>query len=253
MDNEKKFLKINLSTIILLVIIFILILAIIGLILHYNKSSDKSTSTKKHNNTTIENSVDTTVNNIVNDSITDSITDNIDNNIDDNINNSTDNNIDDNVNSNIDNTIDNNITNTTPQLSLAPYIVNMDGDMLNQFQELSDSYIEFLADNKFSLYYYGSVINGTYTISDETIINCICQNVQDNYINQKIDATITFKVIDNSTITVINSSKTYRIETWDYDYDNNEVVLSGKYKDMSLFPFTKGISFVKFNKNLIDL
>lgn len=241
MNNEKKYLKINLSTIILLVIIFVLILAIIGLILHYNKSSDKSTSTKKHNNTTIENSVDTTINNIVND------------NIADNINNSTDNNIDDNVNSNIDNTINNNITNTTPQLSLDPYIVNMDGDMLNQFESLSDSYIEFLADNKFSLYYYGSVINGTYTISDGTIINCICQNFQDNYINQKIDATITFKVIDNSTITVTNSSKTYRIETWDYDYDNNEVVLSGKYKDMSLFPFTKGISFVKFNKNLIDL
>lgn len=106
---------------------------------------------------------------------------------------------------------------------------------------LGDEYITFLENNKFNAYKgFGISISGTYTISDNKI-NCIADTYYSDYgPNQKISASISFKINSNSELEVIDATESFKIKVVDIPTNS----LTDETNDIFLSPFEKGIKFV---------
>lgn len=122
------------------------------------------------------------------------------------------------------------------------YDIQVDKSILDDVEGTAgDEAIEFLGDNKFNAYTgFGNGISGTYTVLDNRI-DCIADTFYSEYgPNQKINASMSFKINNKSEIELIDTSETYEIKI--VDIPNN--TLTNETKDMSLWPFVKGIKFI---------
>ena len=122
------------------------------------------------------------------------------------------------------------------------YYIQVDNSILKEDDgSTGDESIEFLDNNTFNAYTgSGNGISGTYTISNSKI-DCIAETSYGEYgPNQKINASISFKINSSSEIEIINASESYEIKL--VDILNN--TLTDETKDMSLWPFVKGVKFI---------
>lgn len=128
------------------------------------------------------------------------------------------------------------------KLNLGNYIVQPDEEILGDTLDIvGDEGITFSEDNKFDAYIgFGNGISGTYTISDNRI-DCIADTFYSEYgPNQKINASLSFKINSDSEIEIIDTTESFEINL--VDIPNNS--LMDETKDMFLRPFEKGIKFV---------
>lgn len=126
--------------------------------------------------------------------------------------------------------------------TMGEYSIQVDKSILDDAEGIAgDEAIEFLEGNIFNAYTgFGNAISGTYTVSDNKI-DCIADKFHSEYgPNQKINASMSFKINSKSEIELINTSETYEIKI--VDIPNN--TLTDETKDMSLWPFVKGIKFI---------
>lgn len=126
--------------------------------------------------------------------------------------------------------------------TMGEYYIQVDKSILDDAEGIAeDEAIEFLEGNTFNAYTgFGNAISGTYTVSDNKI-DCIADTFHSEYgPNQKINASMSFKINSKSEIELINTSETYEIKI--VDIPNN--TLTDETKDMSLWPFVKGIKFI---------
>lgn len=126
--------------------------------------------------------------------------------------------------------------------TMGKYYIQVNESILDDTEGIAeDESIEFLDDNTFNAYTgFGNGISGTYTVSDNKI-DCIADTFHSEYgPNQKINASMSFKINNKSEIELIDTSKTYEIKI--VDIPNN--TLTNETKDMSLWPFVKGIKFI---------
>jgi len=123
------------------------------------------------------------------------------------------------------------------------YIIEVNKDLLGEETLAGDETIKFLNDNTFSAYKgWGNSIHGTYSINDN-IINCIITSSSGEYSpKQKTYAKLSFKILDNATLEIIEASETYKIKTTMLSDDGNWI-LTDEDKNMTLSPFIKGIKF----------
>lgn len=131
------------------------------------------------------------------------------------------------------------------KLKLGSYVVQPDEKILGDITDImGDEDITFSENNKFDAYIgFGNNVSGTYSISDPNTINCTITSFVGEYSpEQKVDGSMTFKIIDDSTIELVNASTTTKVQTT--NLTDSGWVLSGEYKDLSLRPFEKGIKFV---------
>ena len=141
-----------------------------------------------------------------------------------------------------------NVTNDTSSelnLPLGSYVVQPDEEILGDiFDIVGDEDITFLEDNKFSAYIgFGNSVAGNYKITDENIINCTIDTFVGEYSpEQKTSGNITLKIIDDSTIEVIDVSESVDIRM--SEFTNDSWNLTNEHKDIGLRPFEKGIKFV---------
>ena len=122
------------------------------------------------------------------------------------------------------------------------YLIEVDTYLLGEDHMVEDANINFFNDNKFTAYLsWGKNLHGNYIINDN-IINCTVTSFSSEYSpEQKTEATISFEVLNDSTIKVLEASETYRIKTT--MLSNGTWVLTDDDKDFYLFPFFKGIKF----------
>lgn len=128
------------------------------------------------------------------------------------------------------------------EVNLGSYVVQPDEKILGDITDImGDEDITFSENNKFDAYIgFGNGISGTYTIYDDKI-NCTADTFYSEYgPNQKISASISFKINNDSEIEVIDTSESFKINL--VDIPNNS--LMDDTKDMFLRPFEKGIKFV---------
>lgn len=128
------------------------------------------------------------------------------------------------------------------EVNLGSYVVQPDEKILGDITDImGDEDITFLKNNKFDAYIgFGNGISGTYTISGNKI-DCTADTFYSEYgPNQKISASISFKINSDSEIEVIDTTESFKINL--VDIPNNS--LMDETKDMSLRPFEKGIKFV---------
>lgn len=143
------------------------------------------------------------------------------------------------------NEINNNIDYSSEEktnFTMGEYYIQVDKSILDVAEGIAeDEAIEFLGDNTFNAYTgFGNAISGTYTVSDDKI-DCIADTFHSEYgPNQKINASMSFKINSKSEIELIGTSETYEIKI--VDIPNN--TLTNETKDMSLWPFVKGIKFI---------
>lgn len=131
------------------------------------------------------------------------------------------------------------------QVNLGSYVVQPDEKILDDITDImGDEDITFSENNKFDAYIgFGNYVSGTYSLSDSNTINCTITSFIGEYSpEQKVDGSMTFKIIDDSTIELVNVSTTTKVQTT--NLTDSGWVLSGEYKDLSLRPFEKGIKFV---------
>lgn len=127
-------------------------------------------------------------------------------------------------------------------LILGNYTVQPDEKILGDILDImGDEGITFLEGNEFDAYIgFGNGISGTYTISDSKI-DCVADTFYSEYgPNQKINASMSFKINSDSEIEVIDTTESFEINL--VDIPNNS--LMDETKDMFLRPFEKGIKFV---------
>ena len=142
---------------------------------------------------------------------------------------------------------DNETNNTTvskekANFTMGEYSIQIDKSILDDTEGIAeDESIEFLEGNTFNAYTgFGNCISGTYTVSDSKI-DCIANTFHSEYgPNQEINASMSFKINNKSEIELIGTSETYQIKI--VDIPNN--TLTNETKDMSLWPFVKGIKFI---------
>ena len=213
--DEKKSIKVSLSTVICIFIIFVLILIILGMWFYYNNLIENT------NNTTITNS---------------------DSNIA--INNT---NADSNVAiNNTNNDISSN-NSTEVSFKLGNHYVQSNETPLDDGINSTDCSISFLEDNTFTAYIgWGNNISGTYNISGDNIINCTVDNSWGEYSpNQETYAEISFKMNSDTEIEVIAASEYYTIKSTNLNENGNGWILTDEDKDMPLgIEIKKGIKFV---------
>lgn len=128
------------------------------------------------------------------------------------------------------------------EVNLGSYVVQPDEKILGDITDImGDEDITFSENNKFDAYIgFGNGISGTYTVSDSKV-DCVADTFYSEYgPNQKINASISFKINNDSEIEVINTTETFKINL--VDIPNNS--LMDETKDMFLRPFEKGIKFV---------
>ena len=106
--------------------------------------------------------------------------------------------------------------------------------------------ISFLDNNKFNIYMeFGNSVQGTYTISNN-IINCILTSASGEYSpTQEIEGKISFKIISDSEIEIIDIPEFYTIRT--SETSNAGWVLTDETKEMEFWPLVEGIKYV-YNK-----
>lgn len=115
-----------------------------------------------------------------------------------------------------------------------------------EYATYGDEQIVFYENGTFSAYLgWGMNISGTYNKENNNIYCDANKFFADNMPDQTITASIYFKIIDESTIEIINTSKEFIIRPG--DLINN--TLTNEEKEMSLHPFVKGIKFLKQNSN----
>lgn len=207
--DENKSVKISLGIIILIFIILILIIALI-LVYYFGFVADKN-EVEPSNNTTL---------------------------LDTNINNS-------NENITNDNTIDNTI-NFEP----SKYVMQLDAELLegiyepygNEFTEWNRE-ISFLKDNTINIYMgEGISIQGTYTVSND-IINCTITSTSGEYSPaQEITGKISFRIISNSEIEIIDVPESYTIKV--SELTDSGWVLTDETTEISFVPLVEGIKFI---------
>lgn len=145
---------------------------------------------------------------------------------------------------NVKNTETNNntVSQEKTNFTTGKYYIQVDKSILDDTEGITeDESIEFLEGNTFNAYTgFGNGISGTYTVSDNKI-DCIADSFHSEYgPNQKINASMSFKINSKSEIELVNTSETYQIKI--VDIPNN--TLTNETKDMSLWPFVKGIKFI---------
>lgn len=145
---------------------------------------------------------------------------------------------------NVKNTETNNntVSQEKTNFTIGEYSIQVDKSILDDTEDTAgDGAIEFLEDNTFNAYMgFGNGILGTYTVSDNKI-DCIADTSYGEYgPNQKINASMSFKINSKSEIELIDTSETYQIKI--VDIPNN--TLTNETKDMYLWPFVKGIKFI---------
>ena len=136
------------------------------------------------------------------------------------------------------------------------YIIQPDKNILDEpyfeINEYGDEYIVFNNDGTFKAYIgWGNNIEGTYETKNDTI-NCTANIFSGEYgPDQKINASISFKTIDDSTIEVVKADKSCKIKI--VDIINN--TLTDEEKEYSLSPFVKGIKFnlLTSREEIIDM
>lgn len=144
-------------------------------------------------------------------------------------------------NNEIINSTDNDSSEENLNFTTGDYYIQIDTSILKETDGVvGDESIEFLDNNTFNAYTgFGNGISGTYTISNNKI-DCIADTFYSEYgPNQEINALLSFKINSESEIEIINTSESYEINI--VDIPNNS--LTDETKDMSLWPFVKGIKF----------
>ena len=106
-----------------------------------------------------------------------------------------------------------------------------------------DHEVSFLEDNTFSIYMsWGNSIKGTYTVSND-IINCIITSAVGEYSpEQETTGKISFKIINNSEIEIIDVPETYTIKV--SEITDSGWVLTDETTEMRFWPLVEGIKFV---------
>lgn len=125
--------------------------------------------------------------------------------------------------------------------TVGEYSIQVDNSILKEDDPVGDESIEFLDNNKFNSYIgFGNGISGTYTVSNNEI-NCTADTFYSEYgPQQKINASIYFKINSDSEIEIIDTTESYKIKV--VDILNN--TLTDETKDMSLWPFINGVKFI---------
>ena len=138
------------------------------------------------------------------------------------------------------NSSQNNLSTKENIFNIGSYNIQIDDSILVQEGAEGDESIEFSGNNTFNAYLgFGNSISGSYTISNNEI-NCIADTFYSEYgPNQKITASLTFKINSDSEIEIINTSEKYEIKV--VDILNNS--LTDETKDMSFWPYVAGIKF----------
>lgn len=208
MDNNGK-IRVNLSTVIFMFIIFVLIVVIFGMWYYYNVIKDYNLDNNKSDSVEASNiakNEDSSLNNIAS---------------------------------------ENNAHESLVNIKLGSYVVKPDKNILGDISDISgEENITFSEDNKFSAYIgFGNTVAGNYTITDENIINCTIDTFVGEYSpEQKTSGNITLKIIDDSTVEVIDVSESVDIRM--SELTNDSWSLTDEHKDIGLRPFEKGVKFV---------
>lgn len=135
-------------------------------------------------------------------------------------------------------------------LELLKYVIQFNENLLgNEFAESGDEIkgcnyeIAFLENNKFSIYMnFGNVIEGTYEIVDNNIINCKVTSALGEYSpSQPIEGKITFKINSENELEIIEIPETYTINIT--EYKDEKWVLTDETKEMVYWPLVKGIKY----------
>lgn len=139
-------------------------------------------------------------------------------------------------------------------LESSKYVIQFNQNLLgNEFAESGDEVkgcnyeIAFLENNKFSIYMnFGNIIEGTYEIVDNNIINCKVTSAFGEYSsNQPIEGKITFKINSENELEIIEIPETYIINIT--EYKDGKWVLTNETKEMLYWPLVKGIKYVLDN------
>lgn len=215
--EEKKSLNISLLTVICMLIILLLIFALI-IIYYFGFVADKNKIEQSNNNLSL----------------------------DMNINDPDENGFAHNNENNNNNAFTNNIIEFKP----AEYVIQFNADLLGEEFESAgneikgESYtISFLNNNKFNIYMgFGFSVQGTYAVSNN-IINCILTSASGEYSpTQEIEGKISFKIISDSEIEIIDIPKSYKIRT--SEISDSGWVLTDETKELEFWPLVKGIKYV---------
>lgn len=110
-----------------------------------------------------------------------------------------------------------------------------------------DEEITFYSDNKFEAYIgWGMKIFGDYNISKDGDINCNIKQEASHLHSEKTDifgsAQISFKILENNTIEVVESSNVFTIYVLGLG-DDGEYYVTNNTKEYSLYPFQKSARF----------
>lgn len=133
------------------------------------------------------------------------------------------------------------------KLVLGKYSIDANQEIIEN--GFGDEYIIFSEDNSFEAYLgWGSMLFGTYTISDNGIIKCLGKSHRSDYTDlQDVNVLIEFKSQDILTLEIVNSSDKYTIETSVLD-ESGKWVPSGETKEMLLYPYEVGNTFTLNNE-----
>ena len=210
--GEKKEIKVSLGTVICIVIIILLLCVIGGMWFYYNYIKNNSDKPKE-----------TASNNIIANTTAE--------------------------------TNRNDEAEKKSDFSIGTYIIQPDKNILKasyyETADIGDEGIEFKENGKFGAYLgWGMSISGNYELKND-VLSCIANTFSaDNMPDQTINATIEFKIIDETCIEIIETSGSFKMRSG--NLENN--TLTDQINDMSLHPFVKGIKFKKGNgtKSLIE-
>jgi len=152
------------------------------------------------------------------------------------------------ISTNTNNSNENNNDNTI-EFEPATYKIQFDASLLEDISEPYgneltewDHEISFLENNTFSIYMsWGHSIKGTYTVSND-IINCIITSAVGEYSpEQETTGKISFKIINNSEIEIIDVPETYTIKV--SEITDSGWVLTDETTEMRFWPLVEGIKF----------
>ena len=131
------------------------------------------------------------------------------------------------------------------------YLIEPDKEILGE--EYSSSGYEdidalFNNDGTFSFYIgWGMSVSGKYTI-DSNIVTCNIDASSGEYSQeQETNGKVTFRIKDANTLVITEASETYTIKQ--IEFTDAGAVLTDDEKEMSLYPFVKGIEFKYTSEN----
>ncbi len=196
MEEEKKEIRIKLSTVLLIVLIPLIIIVLMGIVI-YKLSSENNSNFELHTNTEISNESNSLE---VND----------------------ENNNNENKNENRDEKFSQNEEYAKISNELMLYNMNSEGTKYiirdNKETELyetdMDADIFFLKDGSFSAYMtFGNYLSGKYELVNNQYICTISEFVGEYSPVQKTSGKIVFEIIDDSTLKVLESSNSCMLKT----------------------------------------